>query len=32
MGHTLTLGAIGVVIRAIGAAVTWNKGPAFGPN
>ncbi|MEA2328583.1 MAG: hypothetical protein QOE68_3542 [Thermoanaerobaculia bacterium] len=32
MGHALVLGAIGVVISAIGAAVTWNKGPAFGPH
>ena len=32
MGHALTLGAIGVVISAIGAAVTWNKGPEFGPH
>ena len=32
MGHALALGATGVVISAIGAAVTWNKGPAFGPH
>lgn len=32
MGHALVLGAIGVVISAIGAAVTWNKGPEFGPH
>ncbi len=32
MGHALALGAIGVVISAIGAAVTWNKGPEFGPH
>lgn len=32
MGHALVLGMIGVVISAIGAAVTWNKGPAFGPH
>jgi hypothetical protein len=32
MGHALALGAIGVVLSAIGAAVTWNKGPAFGPH
>jgi hypothetical protein len=31
-GHALVLGVIGVVISAIGAAVTWNKGPAFGPH
>src|SRR5204863_4223111 len=27
MGHALALGAVGVVLSAIGAAVTWNKGP-----
>ena len=32
MGHALTLGAIGAVISAIGTAVTWNKGPEFGPH
>lgn len=32
MGHALVLGAIGVVISAIGAAVTWNRGPEFGPH
>jgi hypothetical protein len=32
MGHALALGVVGVVISAIGAAVTWNKGPAFGPH
>jgi hypothetical protein len=32
MGHALVLGVIGVVISAIGAAVTWNRGPAFGPH
>jgi hypothetical protein len=32
MAHALWLGAIGVVISAIGAAVTWNRGPAFGPH
>jgi hypothetical protein len=32
MGHALTLGAIGVVISAIGTAVTWNKGAEFGPH
>jgi hypothetical protein len=32
MGHALVLGVIGVVISAIGAAVTWNKGPEFGPH
>ena len=32
MGHALVLGVIGVVLSALGAAVTWNKGPAFGPH
>jgi hypothetical protein len=32
MSHALVLGVIGVVISAIGAAVTWNRGPAFGPH
>jgi hypothetical protein len=32
MTHALWLGAIGVVISAIGAAVTWNKGAEFGPH
>jgi hypothetical protein len=32
MGHAIALGAVGVVVSAIGAAVTWNKGPAFGPH
>jgi hypothetical protein len=32
IGHALTLGAVGVVLSAIGAAVTWNKGPEFGPH
>ena len=32
MAHALVLGVIGVVISAIGAAVTWNRGPAFGPH
>jgi hypothetical protein len=32
MAHALVLGVIGVVISAIGAAVTWNKGAEFGPH
>jgi hypothetical protein len=32
MAHALWLGVIGVVLSAIGAAVTWNKGAAFGPH
>jgi hypothetical protein len=31
-GACVGAGVIGVVISAIGAAVTWNKGPAFGPH
>ena len=32
MAHALALGAAGVVISAIGAAATWNRGPEFGPH
>ena len=32
MGHALIGGIIGVVVSTIGAVVTWNKGPAFGPH
>lgn len=32
MGHALVGGAIGLVLSIVGAAVTWNKGPAFGPH
>jgi len=32
MGHALTAGAIGFAISTLGAVVTWNKGPAFGPH
>ena len=32
MGHALVSGVFGVVVSAIGAAVTWNRGPAFGPH
>ena len=32
MTHALWLGVVGVVISGIGAIVTWNKGPAFGPH
>ena len=31
MMHALWLGALGVVVSAIGAIATWNKGPEFGP-
>ena len=32
MGHALVGGIIGLVLSIAGAAVTWNKGPAFGPH
>lgn len=32
MTHALVLGAIGVAMSIVGAAVTWNRGPAFGPH
>ncbi|HEY6377320.1 MAG TPA: hypothetical protein VIX90_17505 [Edaphobacter sp.] len=32
MAHALVGGFLGLVVSAIGAAVTWNKGPAFGPH
>jgi peptidoglycan/LPS O-acetylase OafA/YrhL len=32
MHHALWLGAIGLLASIVGAAVTWNKGPAFGPH
>jgi hypothetical protein len=32
MGHALVLGAIGLAAGIVGAAVTWNMGPAFGPH
>ena len=32
MGHALVGGTIGLAVSIIGAAVTWNKGPAFGPH
>jgi hypothetical protein len=31
MRHVMVLGAIGTVVAAIGAAATWNAGPALGP-
>jgi len=31
MLHALILGAIGVAVSILGAVVTWNKGPEFGP-
>jgi hypothetical protein len=32
MGHAMVGGAIGLAVSILGAAVTWNKGPAFGPH
>ncbi len=32
MQHALVGGFIGLVVSIVGAAVTWNKGPAFGPH
>jgi hypothetical protein len=32
MQHALVLGALGLAACSVGAAVTWNKGPAFGPH
>ena len=32
MQHALVGGVIGVVLSSIGAAATWNRGPAFGPH
>jgi hypothetical protein len=32
MGHALVGGAVGLGVSILGAAATWNKGPAFGPH
>jgi hypothetical protein len=32
MIHALVLGLAGLVVCIVGAVVTWNKGPAFGPH
>jgi hypothetical protein len=32
MLHALVLGALGLAVSTLGAVVTWNKGPAFGPH
>lgn len=32
MLHALMLGTMGLVVCIVGAVVTWNKGPAFGPH
>jgi hypothetical protein len=31
MSHVMVLGAIGILAATVGAAATWNAGPAFGP-
>ena len=31
MQHALVGGVVGLAVSIVGAAVTWNKGPAFGP-
>ncbi len=32
MLHALVLGTVGLAVSIVGAVVTWNKGPAFGPH
>lgn len=32
MTHALALGVVGLVLSTVGAVVTWNKGPEFGPH
>ena len=32
MQHALVGGFVGLAVSTLGAAVTWNKGPAFGPH
>jgi hypothetical protein len=32
MQHALVGGVAGLAVSILGAAVTWNKGPAFGPH
>lgn len=32
MAHALWLGVVGLALCIVGAVVTWNKGPAFGPH
>jgi hypothetical protein len=32
MLHAMVLGALGFAVSILGAVVTWNKGPAFGPH
>lgn len=32
MAHALTGGVVGLAVSILGAVLTWNKGPAFGPH
>jgi hypothetical protein len=32
MAHALAGGVVGLAVSILGAAVTWNRGPAFGPH
>jgi hypothetical protein len=32
MAHALAVGFVGLVVSAVGAAVTWNRGAEFGPH
>ena len=32
MQHALAGGVLGVIVSTVGAVVTWNRGPAFGPH
>jgi hypothetical protein len=32
MGHALVGGVVGFIVSTVGAVVTWNRGPAFGPH
>ena len=32
MFHAMLLGLLGLAVSILGAAATWNKGPAFGPH
>jgi hypothetical protein len=32
MQHALVGGLVGLAVSIVGAALTWNKGPAFGPH
>ena len=32
MTHALALGVVGLAVSILGAVVTWNRGPAFGPH